>query len=130
MLNELLASGSFFYLLDLHRGKGRLVAKLPSDANSGFSPDGSTLVLVTNGEKGQMRFISIDSGTTKDVTVTGWPTLKGVDWSADSKVVLAASVTPAGAPVILGIDTWTAMRKCCWRAIGVPRSVSYPLARR
>ena len=104
MLNELLASGSFFYLFDLRQGKGRLVSKLPSDANSGFSPDGSTLVLVTNGEKGQMRFVSIDSGATKDVVVKDWPTLKSADWSADSKVVLTASVTSTGAPVILGID--------------------------
>jgi len=104
MLKELLASGSFFYLFDLHQGKGPLVAKLPSDAASGFSPDGSTLVLVTDGEKGQMRFVSIDSGATKDVVVKDWPILKGADWSADSKVVLTASVTSAGAPVILGID--------------------------
>ena len=101
MLTESLASGSFFYLFDLHRGKGRLVAKLPSDANSGFSPNGSTLAL---DDGSTVRFVSIDSGFVKDVVVKDWPVRKSADWSADSKVLLIASVTPAGAPVILGID--------------------------
>ena len=50
-----------------------------------------------------MRFLSIDSGIAKDVVVKDWP-LHSADWSADSKMVLSASVTPQGLPVILGID--------------------------
>ena len=101
ILNELLLAGNFFYLLDLNHGKGRLVAKLPGDANSGFSPDGSTLAL---DDGSTVRFVSIDSGIVKDVVVKDWPVRKSADWSADGKVLLIASVTPAGAPVILGID--------------------------
>jgi len=101
ILNELLLAGNFFYLLDLNHGKGRLVAKLPGDANSGFSPDGSTLAL---DDGSTVRFVSIDSGIVKDVLVKDWPVRKSADWSADGKVLLIASVTPAGAPVILGID--------------------------
>jgi hypothetical protein len=99
ILNELLPSGNFFYLLDLHRGKGRLVAKLPTDPNSGFSPDGSTLAI---DDGSTVRFVSIDSGIVKDVVVKDWPVRKGADWSADGKVLLIASFTPAGAPVIKG----------------------------
>ena len=105
ILKELLGQTALFYLLDLYHGKGRLVANLPSDANWGFSPDGSTLVIVTNGKEGNVRFVSIDSGTTKDVVVQDWPILKSADWAADSKVVLMASVNPKGVPVILGVDT-------------------------
>jgi DNA-binding winged helix-turn-helix (wHTH) protein/Tol biopolymer transport system component len=101
ILNELLLAGNFFYLLDLNHGKGRLVAKLPGDANSGFSPDGSTLAL---DDGSTVRFVSIDSRIVKDVVVKDWPVRKSADWSADGKVLLIASVTPAGAPVILGID--------------------------
>jgi len=102
ILNELLLGGNFFYLLNLHRGKGRLVAKLPGDANSGFSPDGSTLAL---DDGSTVRFVSIDSGIVRDVVVKDWPLRKSADWFADGKVLLIASVTPAGAPpVILGID--------------------------
>ena len=60
--------------------------------------------MVTNGEKGQVRFVSIDPGIAKDVVVRDWPILRGADWSADGKLVLSASVSPNGAPVILGID--------------------------
>ena len=51
-----------------------------------------------------MRFVSIDSGIVKDKVVNDWPVRKSMDWSADGKVLLIASFTPAGAPVILGID--------------------------
>ena len=101
ILNELLAAGNFFYLFDFRQGKGRLVAKLPGNANSGFSPDGSTLAL---DDGSTVRFVSIDSGIVKDVVLKDWPVRKSADWSADSKVLLIASVTPAGAPVILAID--------------------------
>ena len=101
ILGELLASGSFFYLFDLHQGKGRLVAKLPSYAHSGFSPDGSTLAI---DDGTTVRFVSVDSGIVKDVVVKDWPVRKSADWSADGKLLLIASFTPAGAPVILAID--------------------------
>jgi DNA-binding winged helix-turn-helix (wHTH) protein/Tol biopolymer transport system component len=101
MLQELLASGNFFYLFDFRQGKVRLVANLPGDVNSGFSPDGSTLAL---DDGSTVRFVSIDSGVVKDVVLKDWPIRKSADFSADGKVLLIASVTPTGAPVILGID--------------------------
>ena len=38
------------------------------------------------------------------MVVKDWPARKSADWSADGKVLLIASVTHAGAPVILSID--------------------------
>lgn len=105
ILNEFFNQSNLFYLLDLTRGKGRLIAKLPfNNVNWGLSPDGSTLALVVAGNKGQVRFLSIDSGATKDVVVKDWPILSSADWTADGKLVLSASITPNGVPVILGID--------------------------
>jgi DNA-binding winged helix-turn-helix (wHTH) protein/Tol biopolymer transport system component len=101
MLQELLASGNFFYLFDFRQGKGRLVANVPGNVNSGFSPDGSTLAL---DDGSTVRFVAIDSGIVKEVVLKDWPVRKSADWSADSKVLMIASVTPAGAPVILGVD--------------------------
>ena len=104
VLSSWVPKANIFYLLDLNRGKGRLLTKLPDYANWGLSPDGSTLVMVINSKKGHLRFLSIDSGNSKDVTVKDWPILNNADWSADSKVVLSNSVTPNGVPVILGIE--------------------------
>ncbi len=51
----------------------------------------------------RIRFVSLDNGTSHDVTVKDWP-LGGADWSADSRTVFMTSVTSDGVPVILEVD--------------------------
>jgi hypothetical protein len=105
ILIQNLAGTSFYYLLDLNHGKGRLIAKLPGLANYGLSPDGSTLALMDLGDARTVRFISIDSGIVKkEVVVKEWPVRKSADWSADSKVLLTASVNTEDVPVVLSFD--------------------------
>ena len=104
MLNESSGQSNLSTLLDLNKGRGRVVAKSASFDNWGISPDGSTLVLVPTGAKGGVRFLSIDSGIAKDVVVKDWPVLKSADWYADSKTILSVSVNSQRRPVILGID--------------------------
>jgi Tol biopolymer transport system component len=101
ILNEFVAGTSFYYLLDLHHGKGRLIAKLPGLVNYGLSPDGSTLAL---DDARTVRFVSIDSGIVKDVVVKDWPVRKSADWSADGKALLVASVNTQDVPVVLSFD--------------------------
>jgi hypothetical protein len=52
------------------------VVKLPSNASSGFSPDGATLAVDDGSTE---RFVSIDSGIVKDVVVKDWPVRKSAD---------------------------------------------------
>jgi len=104
ILIQSLMGTSFYYLLDLNHGKGRLIAKLPTFAKYGLSPDGSTLALMDLGDARTVRFVSIDSGVEKVVVVKGWPVRKSADWSADSKVLLIASVNTHDVPVVLSVD--------------------------
>lgn len=106
VLIQSLMGTSFYYLLDLNNGKGRLLAKLPRFANYGLSPDGSTLALMDLDDARTVRFVSIDSGSVKVVPVKDWPVRKdaGGDWSADSKVLLTASVNTEDVPVVVSVD--------------------------
>jgi hypothetical protein len=104
ILIQSLMGTSFYYLLDLNHGKGRLIAKLPTFAKYGLSPDGSTLAQMDLGDARTVRFVSIDSGVEKVVVVKGWPVRKSADWSADSKVLLTASVNTEEVPVVLSFD--------------------------
>ena len=104
ILNIFLGQSNLFYLFDLQLGKGRLVAKLSGFADWGLSPDGSMLVLHISATEGRLRFVSIQSGSVREVVLKDWPMLKGVDWSADGKMVLIGSVTLNNVPVVLGVN--------------------------
>ena len=104
ILNIFLGESNLFYLFDLQHGKGRLVAKLFSFADWGLSPDSSMMVLHTSATEGRLRLVSMQSGSVREVVLKNWPMLKGVDWSADSKMVFIGGVTPNNVPVVLGVE--------------------------
>ncbi len=91
-----------FRSFDLEHGAGREVVRTPNGySNWSISPDGSKLVVFLDDHR--IRFISLDTGATRDVTVKGWDLNNG-DWSANSKTVFAPSFTPKGIPVFLEVD--------------------------
>jgi Tol biopolymer transport system component len=91
-----------FRSFDLEHGAGREVVRIPNGyTNWSISPDGSKLAAFL--DQRRIRFISLDTGATHDVTVKDW-NLNNGDWSADSKTVFAESSTPKGIQVILEID--------------------------
>ena len=89
---------------DTERGKGRELARLEGWHNWSVSPNGSQLVIVTDELLGRLRFLSLDTGKSRDVIVKGWPLLTGIGWTADSASVLVGSWTPSRTSVILEVD--------------------------
>ena len=83
---------------DTERGKGRELARLEGWHNWSVSPDGSQLVIVTDELLGRLRFLSFDTGKSRDVIVKGWPLLTGIGWTADSASALVGSWTPVAHP--------------------------------
>ena len=104
VFHKVLGATTSFITFDTERGKGREIARFEGLPNWGLSPNGSQLAVVTDENQGRLRFLSLDTGATRDVVVKGWPVLRGVDWTADGRSVLIGSVTPKGISVILDVD--------------------------
>jgi DNA-binding winged helix-turn-helix (wHTH) protein/Tol biopolymer transport system component len=104
VLTYVVGTASSFITFDTERGKGREVAKFEGWPNWGLSPDGSQLAVVTDDHQGRLRFLSLDTGATRDVVVKDWPVLRSLDWAADGGSVLIGSVKPRGTSVILNVD--------------------------
>ena len=103
-MNKVVGTTNTFITFDTERGKGREIARFEGWLNFGLSPDGSQLVVVTDDHRGRLRFLSLDTGATRDVVVKDWPVLRGADWAADRQSVLTGSVTGRGTSVILEVD--------------------------
>jgi DNA-binding winged helix-turn-helix (wHTH) protein/Tol biopolymer transport system component len=101
---KVLGATSSFITFDTERGKGREIARFDGLPNWGLSPNGSQLAVVTDENRGRLRFLWLDTGATRDVVVKEWPVLRGVDWTADGGSVLIGSGTPKGTSVILDVD--------------------------
>jgi DNA-binding winged helix-turn-helix (wHTH) protein/Tol biopolymer transport system component len=88
---------------DLEHGTGREITRITNftDLNWGISPDGRTLALSLNGH--QIRFLSLDTGVARDVSVKDWPVFNG-DWSAEGKSLFMPSYMSNGTPVILDVN--------------------------
>ena len=97
---------SIFRAFDLKDGPGRELLRLPSElwihnGNWSLSADGSKLALFL--DQHRIRFFSIATGASQDVTVKDWP-LRNGDWAANSQTVFMPSQSPDGNPVILEVD--------------------------
>jgi DNA-binding winged helix-turn-helix (wHTH) protein/Tol biopolymer transport system component len=91
---------------DLEHGVRRELLRLPLqvwsvNGNWSLSPDGSKLAIYLDHDR--IRFLSVATGATHEVTVKGWPIFGG-DWGASSQTVFMFSHTPGGIPVILEVD--------------------------
>jgi DNA-binding winged helix-turn-helix (wHTH) protein/Tol biopolymer transport system component len=102
IFSNLAGNDLIFRTFDVEHGAGREVVRIGNGySNWSISPDGSKLVIFL--DEHRVRFISLDTGATHDVSVTDWPVSSG-DWSANSKTVFMPSRTPKGIPVILEVD--------------------------
>jgi hypothetical protein len=90
-------------LADLEHGAGRELTRITDfkDTNWTLSPDGRKLAIFLN--RHQIRFLSLDTGVARDVSIDNWP-LSGGDWSADGNSVFMPSVTSKHTQVILRVD--------------------------
>ena len=91
---------------DPEHGAGRELLKMShqvwfDNGNWSLSPDGSKLAIAL--DQHRIRFFSVATGKSRDVTVKDWP-LSGIDWAANSKTVFMPSHSPAGAPVVLEVS--------------------------
>jgi Tol biopolymer transport system component len=92
-----------FVSFDIEHGSGRELARTNGFTNTDWtlSPDGRKLALFLN--RHHIRFLSLDTGVARDVSIDDWPLETG-DWSADGKSVFMQSVTSKGTPVILDVN--------------------------
>lgn len=82
------------------RGKAlRTIEKDPAAAFSGtvLSPDGATFAVSKGGEAEiHIRLLSLFGGADREITVKGWPSLTGLNWSPDGKALYCGSASPQG----------------------------------
>jgi len=82
------------------RGKAlRTIEKDPSQfyGATGLSPDGSTVAIARVGEPEiHVGLLSLSGGSDREITVKGWPNIRGFDWSPDGKGFYCGSVSPQG----------------------------------
>jgi hypothetical protein len=102
--DKMVGNTTTFISFDPHKGKGSEIARFDGWPNWALSPDGSQLAVVTDGHQGRLQFISLQTGTRRDVVVKDWPVLRGAFWDADGRSLLIGSFTPAGTSVILDVD--------------------------
>jgi DNA-binding winged helix-turn-helix (wHTH) protein/Tol biopolymer transport system component len=103
IISKIVGANHIFVSFDLEHGAGRELTRVTNfaDENWTLSPDGRKLALFLN--QHQIRFLSLDTGVARDVSIDDWPLSNG-DWSADGKSVFMQSVTPQGRPVILAVN--------------------------
>jgi hypothetical protein len=86
----------------LEHGAGRELLRIPDGSPTwSLSSDGSKLAMVL--DRHRIRFVSLGTGATHEVTVKDWP-LGSVDWAANGQTVLMPSYAENGLPVILEVD--------------------------
>jgi Tol biopolymer transport system component len=103
IISKIVGANHIFVSFDLERGTGRELTRVTNftDENWTLSPDGRKLALFLN--RHQIRFLSLDTGVARDVSIDNWPLANG-DWSADGKSVFMQSVTSNDTPVILDVN--------------------------
>jgi DNA-binding winged helix-turn-helix (wHTH) protein/Tol biopolymer transport system component len=103
IFSKLVGANHIFVSFDLEHGAGRELTRIThfTDTNWTLSPDGRKLAIFLN--RHQIRFLSLDTGVARDVSIDNWPLSNG-DWSADGNSVFMPSVTSKHTQVILRVD--------------------------
>ena len=104
VLSKIVKGSHIFLSFDNEHGEGRELTRLAgpfSNWNWTLSPNGQTLALFL--DRHRVRFLSVESGVARDVTIATWSIFNG-DWAADGKSIFMPSVTPNNRPVILDVD--------------------------
>jgi Tol biopolymer transport system component len=91
------------------KGRGKVLRTIEQDPSHTYdhtspSPDGSTLAISRSGEAEiHVRFLSLSGGSDREITVKGWPSLTGLDWSPDGRRLYCGSRSPQGS-TLLSVD--------------------------
>ena len=102
LFSQVVGGESIIRSFDLEHGAGRELLRLPLRyVNWSLSPDGSKLAIFL--DQHRIRFLTVATGATHDVTVKDWP-LRNGDWGASGHTVFMQSHSPIGVPVILEVD--------------------------
>ena len=73
------------------KGRGKVLRTLQKEASRDdfgplLSPDGSSVAISTSGQAEiHIRLLSLSGGSDREITVKGWPSISGLDWSPDGK---------------------------------------------
>jgi len=94
--------GATLTAFDPVRGKGKLLRTI-DDGNfaEGLSPDGSTFAIARRDEPEiHIRLLSLSGGSDREIAVKGWPSITGLDWSADGKGFYCGSTSSQGGTLL------------------------------
>jgi Tol biopolymer transport system component len=95
-----------FTAFDLVKGRGRKLAEYTTEPTAAYewhlSPDG-TRMAIARGRTGRIDIVGLDGGASQQITVKGWNTLTGADWSSDGKSLFGHTFNDQGA-VLLSVD--------------------------
>jgi hypothetical protein len=97
-----------FSVFDSVKGNPREVAKLEESAsvrNSGLSPDGTSIAVVTfSASDNRIRMISLKGQANREIRVKGWNSFTSVDWAADGKGFFVSSNPNGRLSTLLYVD--------------------------
>ena len=88
------------------KGRGKVVRTIEKDPSANYfmsslSPDGSTFAVPRTGEAEiHIRLLSLSGDSDREITVKGWPSPQGVEWSPDGKGLYCGSVSPQGGALL------------------------------
>ncbi|PYT75435.1 MAG: hypothetical protein DMG42_08495 [Acidobacteria bacterium] len=91
------------------KGRGKVLRTLQKEASRDdfgplLSPDGSSVAISTSGQAEiHIRLLSLSGGSDREITVKGWPSISGLDWSPDGKRLYVGSVSPQS-KTLLSVD--------------------------
>jgi Tol biopolymer transport system component len=89
------------------KGRGKVIRTIEQDPSHTYdhtspSPDGSTFAISRSGEAEiHIRLLSLSGGSDREITVKGWPSITGLDWSPDGKHFYCGSRSPQGSTLLL-----------------------------
>ena len=95
-----------FSVLDPIKGRGRELAKFPSDPLGFYhwdlSPDGKRIAIVKAGEN-QIHVVTLSSGAVRDLAARVWTGFNSLDWSPDGKGFFIGNLS-GGSATLLYVD--------------------------
>jgi DNA-binding winged helix-turn-helix (wHTH) protein/Tol biopolymer transport system component len=108
VLNQAEPKQFVFSVFDSVKGNPREVTKLEETANgwnSGLSPDGTSIAVVTfSASDNRIRLISLSGKPTREITVKNWNSFTSLDWAADGKGFFISSNPTGRLSTLLYVD--------------------------
>lgn len=68
---------------------------------SGLAPDGSAFAMAKRGEaETQIKLLSLTGGSDREIVLKRWPSIAGLDWSADGNGLYCGFISPQGGTLV------------------------------